>query len=94
MESKTRKQKPKKGRVVRIDPELATLLELSKENGETVSETFHRLLSDTLDFHQFFVLPSDLFLSASEARGEAIVRSVKGTRRTIERPILVKVQAR
>ena len=72
----------KKGRVVRLTPDLVTIIAEERREGETVPATIRRLLglSGTLKY----VLPSDLHESIADARGVAVIRALK-TRKP-ERP--------
>lgn len=85
-----RKQKKKKGRVVRLSPGMELLVELLREEGETVSATLERLILDEGDTR--YALPSDLFLSLSEARGAAVLKATRGKTRKTEQPIAVRIE--
>lgn len=89
-EKPKRKQKPKKGRVFRLDDELAAIIEDEREPGETASDCVRRLFGSEEDVK--YVLPSDLKESAAEARGAAILRAVKTREKRPEKPIAVRVK--
>lgn len=82
-----RKQKPKAGKVVRISPELVRLVAAKRSDRETVSETLNRLIRGE---SRLYALPSDLFITLEEARGEAIVRRVKQKLAKAERPVVLR----
>lgn len=87
--AKKRKQKAKKGKVVRIDPELVRLIESRRIENETVSATLRKLLWDAQHTGKsFFVLPSDLYESLSRARGAAVVKAVRSKK--VEKPVVVR----
>jgi hypothetical protein len=82
-----RKQKPKAGKVVRITPDLDRLISTKRADSETVSETLRRLIFGE---SRLYVLPSDIFISLEEARGEAIVRRVKQKLTKAEKPVVLR----
>jgi hypothetical protein len=99
----TRKQKPKRGHVIRVSDFAWTALNAKKEN-QTLRETVDGLLNelhdltvrleDILGGRSYFILPESRVVcdSEPEARGEAILRAVrKGKRTEAEEPIQVKV---
>lgn len=89
IERQERKQKPKKGKVVRLTPDLVVFLEGKRRDSETVSETFQRILGQIGETR--FVLPSDLHETIEEARGYAILRKVRTKAKQAEKPVKVKV---
>lgn len=90
MSDSPRKQKPKKGRVARLSPDLVRLVDSNRREGETVPEVLRRLISG--DGDSLYALPSDLHETAEDARGAAILRSVRDRSGRIERPIRVKAE--
>jgi len=78
----------KPGHVVRLDPLMWSLVAAAKRKGESVSVVIRRLLNPPV--RRLYVLPSDLINTIEEARGRAVVRSVK-KRTKPERPVMVKV---
>lgn len=82
--------KPKPGKVVRLTPDLVRLIEENRTPKETLPQVIRRLLG--LGEKGIFALPSDLFESLEDARGEAILRAVREKRKTPEKPVEVKVR--
>lgn len=80
-----RKQKPKAGRVVRLTPDLVTIVNTEQEPGETIPDVIRRLFG--LKGEVRYVLPYDLHETAADARGQAVLR---GERKSIPRPIPVR----
>ncbi len=91
-ESAVRKQKPKKGKVARLSPDLVRLVDLNRRSGETVPDVLRRLIHDDKESTEKFALPSDLHESPEDARGAAILRSVRDRSGRIERPIKVRTE--
>ena len=89
-EKPKRKQSKKKGRVVRLRPDLELLVELLRFSGETVSDTVGRLI-EVGSGELAYVLPSDVFGSIEDARGEAVLRAVKRKAKRVEKPLQVRV---
>lgn len=87
-----RKQKRKKGRVVRLRPDLELLVEFLRLPDETVSDTVGRLIEEGSG-EPAYVLPSDLFESIEDARGEAVLRAVKRRAKRTEKPLQVRVRS-
>lgn len=87
-----KKQRPKKGRVARLSPDLVRLIELHRRDGETVPDVLRRLIHKDTDGVAKFALPSDLHESAEDARGAAVLRSVRDRSGRIERPIKVRME--
>jgi hypothetical protein len=85
-----RKQRPKKGRVVRITPDLVTIISEEQREGETIPETIRRLLG--LSGEVRYVLPSDIHETVEDARGAAVIRAVRSRIKRAERPIPVRVK--
>lgn len=88
-QKKKRKQKPKKGKVVRLSPDLVTIITEERRGKEPVHETIKRLLG--LSGEVRYVLPSDLHESVEDARGVAVLRAVREKAKKRERPIPVRV---
>jgi hypothetical protein len=86
-EKPIKKQKKKKGRVVRISPELVALINKEQLPNEHLVDTLDRLFLDV----EGYVLPSDLHKDIKDARGKAIVRALKAKIKKTERPIPVRV---
>lgn len=84
-----RKQKKKKGKVVRITPDLVALIAKEHQEGETIPETLRRLTNPNGERVKY-VLPSDIHETVEDARGTAIVRAVRARRRKAERPVPVR----
>lgn len=82
-----KKQKPKKGKVFRIPPDLVEIIAREQRADEPSHETIRRLFGDTTGW----VLPADLHSRIEDARGAAVVRAVRGKSKKIEKPIAVKV---
>jgi len=83
-----KKQKPKKGRVVRLNPDLITIISEEQKDEETVSDTVRRLLGLTGEIN--YVLPSDIHRSVEDARGAAVLRAVRAKQKKAERPVPVR----
>lgn len=91
MSDTKRRQKPKKGKVYRLNPDLQVIIEEERLPGETTSDTVRRLFGLTGDVR--YVLPSDLHESVEDARGAAVVRAVRA-RGKREKPIPVRPAAK
>ncbi len=89
-EKPKRKQAKKKGRVVRLTPDLVTIVAEQQQPGETVHEVIRRLLGLTGDIR--YVLPSDLHESVEDARGRAIIKAVRSKVKRTERPVAVRIR--
>lgn len=88
--SEGKKQKTKPGKVVRLNPDLALIVELERLPGETISATVRRLLGVSAEVR--YVLPSDLFEDPADARGASVLRAVRsGSPRKIEQPVKVRL---
>lgn len=100
--SETKKQNPKKGRVVRISERAFDVL---SERARTIVKAVDALLEENHDMQiamenlasskselakVYYALPSDLFEHIEDARGRAIVKSVQTGKRKPERPVEVK----
>lgn len=81
-------QKPKKGRVIRITPDLVDLIAREQIPGETIYATLRRLLG--LEGEVSWVLPSDLHQKIEDARGSAVLRALGKKTKKAERPIPVR----
>lgn len=79
--------KRKKGRVIRVTPDLQAIIEVEQQNGETIPEVLRRLLG--LKGEVRYVLPSDLYETPEDARGVAVLKAVKAKSKKIEKPIAV-----
>lgn len=88
MAEKKKQQKPKPGRVVRLTPDLVTIIAEEQEPGETIPEVIRRLLG--LEGKVRYVLPSDIYESVVDARGVAVLKAVNSKTKKIERPIPVR----
>lgn len=82
------KQKKKPGKVIRLTPDLVSIVEAEHEEGETYPETIRRLLGLTGEVR--YVLPSDIYESVEDARGVAIIKAVKQKVKKTERPVAVR----
>jgi hypothetical protein len=87
--------KSKPGFILRVDPTLQRFLTERRKGREPWSAVLRRELGlkprrGKPDFKLLYALPSDLFESAEEARGEAVLRSVSGRAPKIERPKKLK----
>lgn len=85
-----KKQRPKKGKVVRLNEDLAIIVESEQREGETISEVMRRLFGYGDEIR--FALPSDLFESIEDARGAAVVKKVRMRSSRAERPLPVRVR--
>lgn len=84
-----RKQKAKKGKVVRLTPDVVRAIESARFESENITSALRRLLAEARRIgNSYFVLPSDLHQSLSRARGAAVVRAVRSKK--IEKPIVVR----
>lgn len=86
----SRKQRPKKGKVIRVSEDTWELLQSVRNGKETTTALVRRLLSGV---SRKYVLPSSLHESLEEARGEAVVRAVRSRKRDIEEPIVIEVRS-
>lgn len=84
-----RKPKQKKGKVVRLTGDLEVIARMERQPGETITQTLERILGTKDEVR--YVLPSDLHESAAEAKGVAVIRSVRSRDKRIERPLPVRV---
>ena len=87
-EKPKRKQRRKKGRVFRLDDDIAVIIAEEQRPGETVSETARRVFG--LSGEVRYVLPSDIYESVEEARGASVLRAVRTKTKKTERPVPVK----
>lgn len=87
---KKRKQKPKRGHVVRVADAIFDLVVSGRRDGETITEAISRLILGDPESLRF-VLPSDLHETPEDARGVAVLRSVKRKEKRIERPLSVRI---
>ena len=78
----------KKGKVVRLTPDLVKLVSSEQREGESVPSVIRRLLGLTGEL--IYVLPSDIHETVADARGEAVLRAVRRKGRKIERPLAVR----
>lgn len=86
------KQKPKKGRVVRLTPDLVTIVTMEQQAGETIPDVIRRLLGLTGEIR--YVLPSDTYMSLADARGAAVSRAVRSKKKVTETEKPIKVTCR
>lgn len=88
-----KKNQPKPGKIVRIDPMLVRLYESKKRGKESVSAFFRRIVglpskkTGEPDLKIYYVLPSHLHESVEEARGQAVVEKVKKGLAKPEKPV-------
>jgi negative regulator of replication initiation len=80
----------KKGRVIRVTPDLQAIIEVEQKRGETIPEVLRRLLN--LKGEVRYVLPSDIHETVEDARGVAVLRAVKTKSKRAERPTAVRVK--
>ena len=80
-----KKRTPKKGKVVRLTPDLVKLVSSEQREGESVPSVIRRLLGLTGEL--IYVLPSDIHETVADARGEAVLRAVRKRAKKIERPV-------
>ena len=90
------KTKQKKGKVVRLSDFAAAYVVENRDGSlrETIDSMIVRFLTLIAEVEAMkvrFVLSSDLYRSLKEARGAAVLRSVRGKKTEIEEPIEVKV---
>ncbi len=83
-----KRQKPKKGRVIRLTPDLVTIVAAEQERGEKIPDVLRRLLG--LKGEVRYVLPSDVHETVEEARGEAVIRAVRRKLKRPEKPITMR----
>lgn len=83
-----KKSRPKKGKVIRLTPDLVTIIVEERTPGETYPEVIRRLLGLKGDVR--YVLPSDIHETVADAKGAAVVRAVRKRQKKIERPIPVR----
>lgn len=81
-------KKPKKGKVVRLTPDLVTIIAEEQQKGETIPEVIRRLLGLTGEVR--YVLPSDIYVNVVDARGVAVLKAVNSRTRKIEAPVPVR----
>ncbi len=92
MSDEVKPRKKKKGRVIRITPDLVELIAKEQKKDESIPAVIKRLLK--LDDGPYeWVLPSALYTRIEEARGAAVVRAVKEKTKKIEKPIAVRVKS-
>lgn len=87
---KVKKKTRKKGRVIRITPDLVKLIAENQREKETVPAVIRRLLGFSGSVR--YVLPSDVYETAAEARGVAILRAVKRKEKEVEKPLPVRIK--
>lgn len=89
-----RKQRVKKGKVVRLAPETWSFISFHQNNNETIANTIKRLIQPPTHLgRSYYILPETgiVCTSRAEAKGVAIMTAVKRGRKTlIEEPIEVK----
>lgn len=96
---KKRKQRPKKGKVIRLTPGAWSLIEKKKKSRETIAATVERLLglssSGVADNFSYYILPESGIVikarSLAEAKGTAVLLAAKRKRSEIEKPLEVRV---
>ena len=85
----------KPGRVVRLSPKLQRYVESRLQKQETLDACLRRLVGlpakqerGKFEVRAVYVLPSDIFEFASDARGKAVLRAVRTKQpHKIEKPI-------
>lgn len=93
-------KKLKPGKVIRIDPSIWDFVQSKRRGEETISSVLRRLLglsrrrgwsrrTEDPETKSFFVLPSELSRTAAEARGRAVMLSVRSKSKP-EKPIEVR----
>lgn len=86
-----RRQRPKAGKVVRLNPQTWRLVERERTQAETIDATIRRLLRETpRKLRSYYLLPKSGVIcnSMAEARGMATVLHVRsGKRLKLEEPI-------
>lgn len=82
--------KKKKGKVVRLTPDLVDKIFAEKQDDETVPQVIRRLL-ELKEEPTGYVLPSDLYSDAAEARGAAVMKAAFSKSKIIEKPKAVRV---
>lgn len=80
----------KKGRVVRLTPDLVRLVTESQRPGETIPAVMRRLIGSEEEIR--YVLPSDIHESVEDARGVAVIRAVERRTTAIEKPLKIQVK--
>lgn len=83
-----KKAKPKAGKVVRLTPDLVTIITMERHEGETIPSVIRRLLGLTGSVR--YVLPSDIYENVVDARGVAVLKAVNARTKKIEQPIPVR----
>lgn len=88
-------QKPKSGKVLRIDALTYNFIQEKRRRGETLVSLVRRLIGlpsrkGIVDRPVVYALPSDLFPTVEEARGAAVVKSVKMKLKRAEEPIPIR----
>lgn len=83
-----KQKKPKPGKVVRLTPDLVTIIASEQQKGETIPSVIRRLLGLTGTVR--YVLPSDIYENVVDARGVAVLRAVNAKTRKIETPLPVR----
>lgn len=81
--------KKKKGKVIRVTPDLEVIINMERRSGETIPAVLRRLLG--LSGPVRYVLPSDIYEEIEDARGVAVTRAVKTRTKKIEQPLAVRV---
>jgi len=82
-------RKPKKGRVIRLTPDLVDRIFSEKRDDETVPQVIRRLLALKSEPTNF-VLPSEMYTTKSEALGAAVMKAALKKTKTIEKPKAVR----
>lgn len=83
--------KPKKGKVIRLTPDLVTLVVENRRKNETIPAVIRRLLDIKGEIR--YVLPSDIYETVEDARGVAVLRAVKSKMKKTEKPLVVRVKS-
>lgn len=87
--------KPKPGKVIRIDELTFRFISEKRRRGEQITTLIRRLIGlpsrkGIVDRPTKYVLPSDLYESIEEARGAAVLKSVKAKAKKTEEPIAIR----
>jgi predicted CopG family antitoxin len=77
-----RKQGPKPGKVVRVPPDVWSVLNAECNENESISAMLRRLIP-IVKKRTLYVLPGATFKSAAEARGAAVMQAAKSGKKTI-----------
>lgn len=87
--------KVKPGKVIRIDELTYRFISEKRRRGEQITSLVRRLIGlpsrkGIVDRPVRYVLPSDLHATVEEARGAAVLKSVKAKTKKTEEPIAIR----